>query len=114
MNLRDRLSGLVLEHEVAGAGERAAFRENVDAGIDGDDLQLGKIFVFLIVALVTGGDVAAILSGEVFIQHVRVVEIPSAAAGGDEEEQQCCWNNTRGALSGQAKARGPCIIGTSA
>ena len=40
VDLRDGVRGFVLEDEVAGAGEGAALGEDVDVGVDGDDLGL--------------------------------------------------------------------------
>ena len=54
VDLADRLRGLVLEDEVAGAGEGAALREDVDVGVDRDDFGLGEVLVLLEVALVVG------------------------------------------------------------
>ena len=54
--------GLVLQDEVAGTGEGAALGEDIDVGVDGDDLGLGQVLVLLEVALVVGLDVAAVLA----------------------------------------------------
>ncbi len=85
VDLGDGLGGLVLEDEVAVAGEGAALGVDVDVGVDGDDFGLGDVLVLLEVALVGGLDVAAGLGGEVLVEDVGVVEVPDAAAGGDEE-----------------------------
>ena len=75
--------GLVLEDEVAGAGEGAALGKDVDVGVDGNDLGLRQVLVLLEIALVVGLDVAAVLGGEVLVEDVGVVEVPGAAADGD-------------------------------
>ena len=97
VDLADGLGGLVLQHEVAGAGERTALGEDVDVGVDGDDLGLRKFLVFLEVALVVGLNIAAVLGGEVFVEDVGVVEIPGAAADGDQQKERGGGN--RGAAS---------------
>ena len=45
VDLRDRLLGLVLQREAAGAVEGAALGINVDGGVDRGDLGLGEVFV---------------------------------------------------------------------
>ena len=98
----DRLRGLVLQDEVSAAGERPALREDVDIGIDGDDLGLRQILVFLEVALVVGLDVAPVLGGEILVQHVGVVVIPGAASDGDQQEDRRGRDKPRRALPTRA------------
>ena len=76
---------------------------DVDVRVDGDDLGLRQVFVFLEVAFVVGLDVAAILGGQIFVQHVRVVVVPGAAADGGQQEE-------RGRGS-QSRARAHCAGG---
>ncbi len=106
--------GLVLQHEVAGAGERTALGEDVDVGVDGDDLRLGQFFVLLEVALVVGLNIAAVLGGEVFIEDVGVVEIPRAAADGGQKEDRGGGNQARGTLRGQPEPGAPAVFGAAA
>ena len=87
VDLGDGVGGFVLEDEVAGAGEGAALGEDVDVGVDGDDLGLREVLILLEVALVVGLDVALLRLAEEFVEDVGVVEVPGAAADGDEEKQ---------------------------
>ena len=105
VDLADGLRGLVLKHEVAGAGEGAALGENVDVGVDGDDLGLGEVLVLLEITLVVGLDVAAILGGEVLVQDVGVVEVPGAAADGDRAGRAPRPGSRRGARCAARRMR---------
>jgi hypothetical protein len=60
VNLGDGCGGLVLQDEVAGAGEGTALGEDVNVGIYAQDLGLRQESVLLEVALVLGLDIAAL------------------------------------------------------
>ena len=51
-------------------------RIEVDIGVDGDHLRLGKTFIALEIALVAGGNFSLLLGSEEFVEHVRVVIKP--------------------------------------
>jgi hypothetical protein len=104
----------VLEDVVAGAGEGAALGEDVDVGIDGDDLGQEDVFVLLEAALVVGLDVAAVLGGEVLVEDVGVVEVPAAAGDSEEQEERGGGNEAVHALAGETQARGPGVVRTAA
>ena len=72
---------------MASAGEGAALREDVNVGVDRDDLGLGEFLVLLEIALVLGLDIAAGVGVEKLVKDVGVVEVPAAAADGDEKEE---------------------------
>ncbi len=87
VDLRDGVRGFVLEDEVAGAGEGAALGEDVDVGVDGDDLGLRQVLILLEVALVVSLDVALLRSTQEFVEDVGIVEVPCTAADGDEQKK---------------------------
>jgi len=98
---------------VAGAGEGAALGEDVDVGVDGDDLGLGKVLIFLEVALVIGLDVALLRLAEEFVEDVGVVEVPAAAADGDEYEEDADGGEAGSAVAEEAQAGGEAVVGTA-
>ena len=55
---------------------------DVDLTVDGNDLRLRGVFVFVEVSLVVGLNLAALFGVQIFVQHVRVVVVPPAAADG--------------------------------
>src|SRR5208282_427364 len=88
MNLRDRLTRLVLQSHVHASLERSALGINIDRRVDRRNLGLKQIFVLLELALVIGLDVAPRLGIEIFIEHVGIVEVPPTSASRDDSKQQ--------------------------
>src|SRR5271170_3599106 len=84
VNLRDGNRGLVLQDEMAGAGEGALFGKDVDIRVSGDDLGLRNALVLFEVPLVVGPNITAGLGVQIFVEDVGVVVVPSATADGHE------------------------------
>ena len=80
VNILDGLAALIDSRVSAGGAEAAAFRKDVDHGIDGDDLGNRRTLIFLIELFVLGLEFAAVLVGEKWVEHVRVVVEPGSAA----------------------------------
>ena len=99
---------------MAGAGEGAAFGEDIDVGVDSDVLGLRKLLVLLEIAFVGGADLAAVFGGEVLVEDVGIVEVPHAAAGCDEEEERGGRDEARGALDCEEETRAPGVVSAAA
>ena len=76
---------LVLKEEVAPAREGAALGKDVDVGVDGEDLRLGKELILFEVSLVLGLDVTLCRGANELIKDVGVIEVPCPAANGDKQ-----------------------------
>ena len=74
----------------------------------------GRSSYCLEVAFVVGLDVAALLGVEVFVEDVRVVEVPGAGADGDESEKQGRRDEPRSALQREAGAGAQGVFGSAA
>ncbi len=92
----------------------SALGEDVDVGIDCNDLGLRNIFILFEVPFVVSLDVPAIFCGEVLVEDVGVVEVPRAAADGDDEEESCGGDEAGCTLASQTDARGPCVVRAAA
>jgi len=75
-----------LQRHADAAVEGTAIGINIDGGIDRGDFGLDEVFILLEVTFVVRLDVASSFRVQIFVEDVRIVEIPGA--GGDREKKQ--------------------------
>ena len=95
---------------MAGAGEGAALRKDIDVRIDGNDLRHRLVLVLLVRPLVIRLDRPALLGADELVQDVRVIEKPASAADSDQQKEDAGWKQTRCALPCDLPTRGPALF----
>src|SRR5215469_11251020 len=75
--------------------KRSVVRIDFNQAINGSDLWLGEVFIFLETLFILRLDPAPLLCVQIFIEHTRVVVVPSSTPNRDHRTQCCGWHQSR-------------------